>query len=370
MPVEFIGSLFTHDNSEIHPHKLPIVDRDYLRRIARAHEDGGFDSALVGYGSSRADSVQVAAYAAAQTERLRFLIAYRPGFIQPTYAARIFASFDVLHEGRLALNIVTGGADAEMRLDGDYTTKEERYTRTDEYLDIFKAVWSGREPLSHTGRFYRFEELRSQVLPYQKPGIPIYFGGSSPEARIVAAKQADNYMLFGEPLAETRATIEDVKQIARGIGRTEGPAFSVSFRPILAPTEELAWERAYEIVNKIERSGWLAAGGAGTPRPRSVGGERLVAVAERGERHDRALFTATATAAGAFGNTTALVGTPETVAQAILDYVDIGATSFLIRGYEPLNDCIDYGRYLIPLVREEVARREHAAAQAALAVAG
>ena len=361
MPVEFIGSLFTHDNSEIHPHKLPIVDRDYLRRIARAHEDGGFDTALVGYGSSRADSVQVAAYAAAQTERLRFLIAYRPGFIQPTYAARIFASFDVLHQGRLALNIVTGDADGEMRLDGDYTTKDERYARTDEYLDIFKAVWSGREPLSHAGRFYRFEDLRSQVLPYQKPGIPIYFGGSSPEARRIAARQADNYMLFGEPLAETRATIEEVRAIARDNGRTGGPAFSVSFRPIIAPTEELAWQRAHDIVNKIDQSGWLAGGGT-MPRPRSVGGERLVAVAERGERHDRALFTATATAAGAFGNTTALVGTPETVAQAILDYVDIGATSFLIRGYEPLNDCIDYGRYLIPLVRKEVARRDRAAA--------
>jgi alkanesulfonate monooxygenase len=65
------------------------------------------------------------------------------------------------------------------------------------------------------------------------------------------------------------------------------------------------------------------------------------------------------------------VGTPDTVAQALLDYVDIGATTLLIRGYDPYDDAIDYGRHLLPLVRQEVARRdaEKAAAQHAAASA-
>lgn len=356
MSVEFIGSLFTHDNSEIHPHKTPIVDRDYLRRIARAHEDGGFDTALIGYGSERADNIVIAGYAAAQTERMRFLIAYRPGFIAPTYAARIFASFDILTRGRLAINVVSGGSEAEMNRDGDYTTKEERYARTDEHLDIWKAIWSGREPLSHRGRFYRFDDLGAQVQPYQAGGIPIYFSGSSPEAIRVGAKHADNYMLFGEPLADTAAQIARIRDAAKAAGRSTPPAISASFRPILGATEELAWERARWVVERINSSGFRQ-GNSRRGKTLTEGGRRLVAAAERGERHDRALFTATATAAGAFGNTTALVGTPETVAAAILDYIDIGVTSFLLRGYEPLKDAIDYGRHVIPLVRAELEHR-------------
>ena len=89
--------------------------------------------------------------------------------------------------------------------------------------------------------------------------------------------------------------------------------------------------------------------------PQNVGSQRLLAAAAKGERHDRALWTPLAAATGRGGNSTALVGTPETVAQALLDYVDIGVTTILIRGYDPYDDAIDYGRYLLPLVREEVA---------------
>ena len=139
----------------------------------------------------------------------------------------------------------------------------------------------------------------------------------------------------------------------------------MSFRPILGPTEELAWERAHRILQTTKenvadfrarrrRETW----GLGGSQPPNVGSQRLLAAAEKGELHDRALWTPLAAATGAAGNSTALVGTPETVAQAILDYIDIGVTTILIRGYDPYNDAIDYGRHLLPLVREEVARRD------------
>lgn len=140
----------------------------------------------------------------------------------------------------------------------------------------------------------------------------------------------------------------------------------MSFRPILAVTEELAWERAHRTRDRIV----AAKGGHGSftgsklhrvtanGGPPNVGSQRLLAAAQRGERHDRALWTATAAASGAAGNSTALVGTPETVAAALLDYVDIGITTVLIRGYDPLDDAVDYGRELIPLVRQELTRRE------------
>ena len=156
-----------------------------------------------------------------------------------------------------------------------------------------------------------------------------------------------------------------MRAAAAAAGRVTAPGISVSFRPILGPTEELAWERAHQILAttraNIEefRGQWRRpTGGLGGAQPQNRGSQRLLAAAAKGELHDRALWTPLAAATGAAGNSTALVGTPETVAQALLDYVDIGVTTLLIRGYDPYDDAIDYGRHLLPLVREEVSPRD------------
>jgi len=365
MPVEFIGMIGTKDESEIRLTQGPVIDRDYVRRFARAHEDAGFNRVLIGYSSSRPEGTQVAAYAAGQTERLSFLVAHRPGFVAPTLAARTFATLDEFTGGRIAVHIITGGNDAEQRRDGDYLSKDERYDRTDEYLDIVKQAWTSEGPFSYQGKHYQVEDSYSAVRSPQQPRIRLYFGGSSEAAYRVGGKHADTFALWGEPLAETKAQIDSVNQAAKAAGRTDKPGISVSFRPILGPTEELAWERAHRILEVTKenveafrarrRREPLGPGGAD---PQNVGSQRLLAAAAKGELHDRALWTPLSAAVGAAGNSTALVGTPETVAQAILDYIDIGVTTILIRGYDPYNDAIDYGRYLLPLVREEVARRD------------
>jgi alkanesulfonate monooxygenase len=375
MPVEFIGMISTKDQSETRLKAGPVIDRDYVRRFARAHEDAGFDRVLIGYASSQPDGAQVAAYAAAHTEHLSFLIAHRPGFVAPTLAARTFATLDQFTGGRIAVHIITGGNDAEQRRDGDYLSKDERYDRTDEYLDIVKQAWTAEEPFSYQGRHYQIEDFYSSVKSPQHPRINLYFGGSSAAAYRVGGKHADVYALWGEPLAETKEQIDSVNEAARKAGRETPPRISVSFRPILGPTEELAWERAHRILNatrenidefrsRRRRGGW----GIGGTEPENRGSQRLLAAAAKGELHDRALWTPLAQATGAAGNSTALVGTPETVAQALLDYIDIGVTTILIRGYDPYDDAIDYGRYLLPLVREEVAKRgaERPAATAAV----
>src|SRR5215472_12965904 len=142
MPVEFIGMISTAHESEIRNSGGPPVDLAYTRRFARAHEDAGFDRVLIGYSSSQPDGAQVAAYAAAHTERLGFLVAHLPGFVAPTLAARTFATLDQFTGGRIAVHIITGGNDAEQRHDGDFLAKDERYARTDEYLDIVKQAWT------------------------------------------------------------------------------------------------------------------------------------------------------------------------------------------------------------------------------------
>jgi alkanesulfonate monooxygenase len=374
MPVEFIGMIGTKDQSEIRNTAGPVIDRDYVRRFSRAHEDAGFDRVLIGYASSQPDGTQVAAYAAAHTERLGFLVAHRPGFVAPTLAARTFATLDQFTGGRVAVHVITGGSDAEQRHDGDYLAKDERYARTDEYLDILKLAWTSDQRFSYEGKYYQVEDFVSQVKSPQEPRIRLYFGGSSAAAYRVGGKHADTYALWGEPLAETKQQIDSVNEAARDAGRAHVPGISVSFRPILGPTEELAWERAHRIlattrenIEEFRRQWGVRTWPLGGDKPENVGSQRLLAAAAKGELHDRALWTPLAAATGAGGNSTALVGTPETIAQALLDYVDIGVTTLLIRGYDPYDDAIDYGRYVLPLVREEVARRdaEQAAAQAA-----
>ena len=357
MPVDFIGLIATQDGSESSPATVPFIDAGYAARIARAHEDSGFDQVLIGYSSAYPDGAQLAAYAAARTSTLKFLIAHRPGFVAPTLAARTFATLDHFTGGRVTLNIITGGHDVEQRRDGDYLAKDDRYARTDEYLSILRRAWTATTPFSHEGRFYRFEDFVSQVRPVHG-SIPLYFSGSSPAAYATGVKHADVAMFWGEPLAQTAEQIASVRAAAAAAGRPV-PRFSVSFRPILGATEELAWDRAHAILGRIGPNRFF--GGPAAAGPANVGSQRLLAAAATQDRHDRALWTATAKASGAAGNSTALVGTPDTVAQALLDYHDLGVTTFLIRGYDPLDDAIDYGRELIPAVRAEIARRDAAA---------
>lgn len=350
MPVEFIGWIAAQESSEIIPPSGPAYDPDYIVEVARAHEASGFDRALTGYFSNGADGFLTAAHAMAHTERLSVLLAHRPGFVAPTLAARKLATLDQLSGGRAAVHIISGSSEAEQAKDGDFADKAARYRRTDEYLGLVRRVWTETEPIDHEGEFYRVVGATSEVRCVQQPHIPIYFGGSSTDAVEVSAKHSDVYALWGEPLADAAAHIAEVKAAAARHGRD--PGISLSTRPILAETDDEAWERAYRILALIlERNG-----GQAPPAP-SVGSQRLLAAAARGEVQDRCLFTSLAAATGARGNSTALVGSYETVARALLDYYDIGVTTMLIRGYEPFRDAVDYGR-LIPLVHELVAQRD------------
>ncbi len=362
MSVEFIGMIGTQPASEIHPPRGPAIDIDYVRRFALAHEQSDFDRILIGYFSNGADGFIVASYAAFVTQKLGLMLAHRPGFVAPTLAARKLATLDHFSGGRLAVHIISGGDDADQNKDGDFLAHDERYARTDEYVEILRRIWAADKPIDHKGKYYTFTRSFSDVKPLQKPHLPIYFGGSSDAAIAIAGKYADVYALWGEPLAEAAKTIVRVRASAARHGRAV--RFSLSTRPILAATEDAAWARAKTIIDRIREIRGRAMLGAPGKAPQAVGSQRLLAAAAEGEVLDKRLWTAVAAATGARGNTTALVGTPEQVAESMLAYYDLGVTTFLIRGFDPLEDAIDYGRDLIPLVRREIANRERRASVA------
>ena len=367
MGVEFIGMIGTQSASETHPPSGPAIDIEYVRRFAQAHERADFDRILIGYFSNAADGFIVASYAAFVTQKLGLMLAHRSGFVAPTLAARKLATLDHFSGGRLAVHVISGGDDADQGKDGDFLAHDERYARTDEYVEILRRIWTAEKPVDHEGKYYKFFRSFSDVKPLQKPHLPIYFGGSSDAAIAIAGKHADVYALWGEPLAEAAKTIARVRAAAARHGRSI--RFSLSTRPDLAATEEAAWARAKAIIERVCEIRGHAMLGAPGKAPQAFGSQRLLAAAEKGEVLDTRLWTAVAAATGARGNTTALVGTPEQVAESMLAYYDLGVTTFLIRGFDPLEDAIDYGRELIPIVRREIAHRE-ARANIAGSIAG
>ena len=237
-----------------------------MTEAARAHEDAGFDLVLVGYSSSSAEGFLVALHAAAQTERLGYLVAHRPGFVAPTLMARKIATFDHLTGGRLAVHIITGKTDDEQEGDGDFTPKAERYRRAAEYLELMKLTWSSEQPFDFAGEFYRVKGAHSDVRPLQKPHPLLFFGGASDGALEMGARLCDVYAIYAEPLASTRERIEQFRAQAAAFGRA--PGFNVSVRPIIAATEGAAWDKANKILAAMTGAKGLepAGGDVGTGR--------------------------------------------------------------------------------------------------------
>jgi len=352
--LEFIGMIQHRRQSEVHKPGPEVLDAGYIRDFARAHEAGGFDRILVGYYSDGPDTFGIAQYVTSVTERLGVLIAHRPGFVAPTLAARKLATLDQLSGGRVAVHMISGGDDADQARDGDFLSKDERYARTEEYIAILRRLWTADAPVDHDGTYYRFRGGAVAVRPLQRPHPPIYFGGASEAAIEVAGRQADTYMLWGETRAQVREQVARVGAAAARHGRN--PRFSVSIRPILAPTEAAAWARAESLLERAKTIRGAAALGLG-PDPQNEGSKRLLAAAAAGPRVDDRLWTAMAQLTGARGNTTALVGTAVQVAESIADYWELGVETFLFRGFDPLEDAVQYGAELLPAVREAVAGR-------------
>jgi alkanesulfonate monooxygenase len=394
LPLEIIGMVGTRDASEIKGPLVdgpvvdwmdgPVIDPQYLMDIARAHDDAGFDRVLVGYGAVAPESWAVASAVLNNTKRLRVLVAQRPGFIQPVVLARMAATLDHLTGGgRIAIHFITGGDEADQRREGDFVPHDTRYRRTGEMMSVARRLWREDTPFDFEGEFYRYEGAFSSVKPVTPDGIPFYFAGASPPAIEVGAAEADVYAFWGEPRDQIAARMDAINTAAAKHDRSLH--YSISLRPIIADTEREAWERAEwiaeETAARIERAkeriqggrdGYLGLGGErnstysvnrNTNGTTSVGRKRLIEMSADQDVYDERLWMKVANLTGAAGNSTALVGTPEQVAEAMLRYYDLGITTLLLKGFDPLADAIDFGRRLVPLLREGATTRDAVAAR-------
>ena len=283
MPVEMVGWIAPRVSSELIPPSGPSFDAGVIAETARIHERAGFDRVLIGYFSDAPDGFLVGAHAASVTERLRFLLAHRPGFVAPTVATRKLATLDQLSAGRLAVHIIAGGSSADQNKDGDWSDHEARYRRADEYISVLRRTWTEPAPFDHEGEFYRTRGTYSEIRCRQQPHIPIYSGGGSDAAIRALAPHVDVFMLWGEPLKDTARFMNRVRREAALCGRN--PTFSLSTRPILAATEGGAWDRARAILDRV------LANRRGVPAPQrqNVGSQRLLRAAAEADVHDTCL---------------------------------------------------------------------------------
>jgi alkanesulfonate monooxygenase len=322
--------------------RAPSVD--YLTQVARAAEASGFDAVLTPVGIGCEDPWVSCASVAQHTSRLRFLVAFRPGFASPTLLAQQAATFQHMTGDRLMLNVVTGGDPVEQRMYGDQLDHDDRYARTAEHLEALDRLFT-REPFDLRGRHLQLEGAR---LTLDAPKPPVYFGGASPAAERVAARWADTYLTWGEPPAMVRERVERLQKLAADDGREL--SFGIRLHVIARATAEEAWREAQRLVDGMDPSA-IAAAQARYARMDSVGQARMTAL-HGGTAESLEISPNLWAGAGLVreGASTALVGSYEQVAERLTEYRDIGFGEAILSGWPHLEEAYNVGENVAPLL--------------------
>lgn len=340
-------------------------DADFIAHAGKVQDDAGYDRVLIANAATMPESFAIGAFLAPQTRNLGFMMAHRPGPVQPTNAARHLATLDRLSNGRAAVHVIAGADDREVQADGAFNTKEERYHLAAEYVEVMRKTWASEEPFDWDGEFFKYRGAKALVRP-TGGAVPVYWGGTSDLALDLCGKVADVYALGGDTFA--------------GAGELAGKALSAASRHgrdikvlmtmvvICEQTDDAAWDRARRLYERVaeqtgsgaekgilhahEKKGDKAAAGAFL---------RMLEQSKQGERLDRCLWTGLNKAYGGRGNNSVLVGTPETIADSLMEYRRLGITRLLLRGPDQINDAPVIGGELVPELKRRIAEQEAAA---------
>ncbi|HEV7814647.1 MAG TPA: FMNH2-dependent alkanesulfonate monooxygenase [Janthinobacterium sp.] len=327
------------------------VDADYLKQVAVAADTLGYDGVLLPTGRSCEDAWVVASSLITVTQKLKFLVAVRPGLSTPGLAVRMAATFDRLSNGRLLINVVTGGDQGELEADGFYADHATRYEISDEFIRIWRATLAGeggKAGYDFDGKHLQVKGAKALYPALQKPYPPLYFGGSSEPAHELAAEQMDVYLTWGEPPAAVAEKIADVRARAAKRGRTI--RFGIRLHVIVRETNEAAWRAAEELISHLDDE-VIAKAQASFGKMDSEGQRRMAAL--HGGRRDRLevspnLWAGVGLVRGGAG--TALVGDPETVVARMREYADLGIDTFIMSGYPHLEESYRFAELVFPLL--------------------
>ena len=321
-------------------------DPDYFRQIARAADGLGYSGVLIPTSVACEESFILAADLAAHTERLKFLVAVRPGTASPAYYARLASTLDRLSRGRLLLNIVVGGAPAELAGDGIFLPHDERYAHAREFFDVFNSLLETGE--AHLdGKHIKAHHAKLGLPPFQEPRPPLYFGGSSEAAHDFAGDYVEKYLTWGEPPTQVAEKIKAVRAAAAAKGREV--SFGIRLHFIVRETDEEAWAAADRLISHLSDETIANAQAVQKTQSDSVGQERMRRLHEG--RRDRLEVSPNLWAGVGLvrsGAGTALVGSPATVAARLREYQEIGIDTVIASGYPHLEEAYTVAELLFP----------------------
>lgn len=320
---------------------------EHFVRVATAAERAGFEYALVPVQTACWEAWISCAMIAARTERLKLLVAARPGFIAPTVMAKMISTFDQLTGGRVYINLIAGGGYAEMAADGDFHSHDERYEMMDETVTIMKRVWTEDAPVSFTGRHFRVENAVVMPRPLQKPHPPFYLGGISGAAREVCARHADVYLLWGDTPENIALQVGEARAAAAAHGRAGELRFGMRLQVIVRESEDEAWRFAEQLIanasdhqKRVISEMW----------EQSEANTRMKVLAQApGFRLGPHLWSGVGSVRPGAG--VVVVGNPEQVAETLQQFVDIGCTEFCLSGYPHHEEAERFGRLVMPYFR-------------------
>lgn len=367
-----VNGLVNHSDTSVGGPPPPVdFDLGHIQRSAKVQEEAGYDRVLIANAATMPDSFIVGGYLSPLTTKLGFMMAHRPGFVAPTMAARMLGALDRVSQGRAAVHIIAGADDRELQKDGDFLTKDQRYHRAAEYVQVMRKVWSSPEPFDHKGEFYTFNQAFSSIRP-KAGAIHVYWGGTSDLALDTCGQWADTYAMGGDTLEGAGELASKAHAAAARHGRHISVLMTIVC--IVEPTEAQAWARADELLQRVEAklaanpdAGAILAKSKEGEKLASGGFQRLLERSKQGDRLDKILWTGLNRAFGGRGNNSVLVGTAEQVVDSLMDYRALGITRFLLRGPSPNSDATIIGRDVIPLLRQRAMEREAAAAKTSAA---
>ncbi|MXN73509.1 FMNH2-dependent alkanesulfonate monooxygenase [Burkholderia sp. 4701] len=331
------------------------ADYDYFKQVAVAADTLGYEGVLLPTGRSCEDAWVVASSLIPATQRLKFLVAVRPGIASPGLAARMAATFDRLSGGRLLINVVTGGDAAELEGDGLFADHDTRYAITDDFLNIWRGLLTASHDnggFDYIGKHLQSKGGKALYPPVQRPHPPLWFGGSSPAAHAIAADHIDTYLTWGEPPEAVAKKIADVR--ARAAERGRQIKFGIRLHVIVRETEEEAWRDADRLISRLDDA-TIARAQQAFANMDSEGQRRMAALhgGKRGGREALEVYPNLWAGVGLVrgGAGTALVGNPEQVAARMREYAELGIETFILSGYPHLEESYRFAELVFPLIK-------------------
>jgi alkanesulfonate monooxygenase len=339
----------------LHAERPPTFD--YLRQVVQTAEGRGFHSLLIptrfanglfSEAAPLAETWTTATALAAVTQRIRFLVAVRPGFISLGLFAQMAAAFDQISDGRLDINIVPGGIQNDFERLGEVSDHATRYERAEEFIDACRTLWREPGPVSFAGQFYRLDGAYCSPAP-EGGGPKFYLGGVSPRALGLSARQADVHLSWIEPQADTAKRLDDLRQQCDATGRQ--PSLGLRTHLVVRDTEEEAWQSSRELISHADPAvkAQRQAAIAGTP----MVGQQAQAREAVDHRLGPRLWNGLSEVRVNCGS--AIVGTPQQVAAELLEYWKMGIDEFILSGFPHVEECHRVADDVLPLLRKEIA---------------